>query len=964
MWCTSGRTPRRGCASSDTSLTARRSIRTTATCSTRPRTRENATIEPRAARARRSSRSGRVALTLSKLRKAARARGAAHVSPAPRVGHALARARGRHQGPRAGRGGHDAAAACSREPTSCSPSGSTGTRARPHARLGGLRVRSHEQAGSPPTVGRAVARLHAAGIAFPDLFAKHVYLKRAGRWRVGRRVPRPRVRLSPAGGLARGARPGPRRARGLAAVPRRRARHRRASCARTSGTSRGWNLRDAWNSVASGGRGGTFGCAGSAAGLSPRLDGHAVAPAHVGDEVARSARPRSSLLTPLRRAGARGRRRRSRSATTSRRRSESCCVATFGAGVLPIGRRAAAPSRDRRRAASRGTRGPAARAAPGARDPRAVAALLPAARDRAQRVLPGREALDPRRPRRGSDHGVRAERARPDLSRCDPAARSALRRWSSSRPRARRTSPIRRPTRPRRSRRSGRTAGTCTSTRASRGRGVDLSGLRLEHASFEGADLRGAVLDRRRSLAGELHPSRPRGASLGGCQLQVANFKDANLAGADLSGSHLEGTTMSGADLSGADLSQTKLVGAQLRGSASQRRVVPRRPALPHEPLERGPLARRSQRRRAARGERARCHERRHREDRRDYVGGRAAAAGRPPDKRPKNRPPRPSEFKWRRHRRRTAGRGPESTSSDHVWVGTATRSKRTAGCRPATLRPVASSSELVTCPSVAFSRPTRSSARARNLRALLQHPHLGAHLRERRDGAVEVLPACAPPRSGRGSAPGPSARPGRRTRSRRCPRRACASPSPARARASPSMIGTIGWTPGRIAKPAAVICSRKHFVFASRRSRSSACPREQVDARDRRRDDRRRERVREEVRAAALPQEVDDLLRGAGEAARRAAERLAERRGEDVDAARDAAVLRASRARSCRRSPSRGCRRPSRSPGTSRRGRRCRFRSAMSPSIEKTPSVAISRERRPCVAFRCASSSPRSPCV
>ena len=36
------------------------------------------------------------------------------------------------------------------------------------------------------------------------------------------------------------------------------------------------------------------------------------------------------------------------------------------------------------------------------------------------------------------------------------------------------------------------------------------------------------------------------------------------------------------------------------------------------------------------------------------------------------------------------------------------------------------------------------------------------------------------------------------------------------------NMIGTIGWTPGWISKPAAVMRSRKRFVLASRRSRSS----------------------------------------------------------------------------------------------------------------------------------------------
>ena len=124
-----------------------------------------------------------------------------------------------------------------------------------------------------------------------------------------------------------------------------------------------------------------------------------------------------------------------------------------------------------------------------------------------------------------------------------------------------------------------------------------------------------------------------------------------------------------------------------------------------------------------------------------------------------------------------------------------------------------------------------------------------------------------------------------------------------------------------------------------------------------RRRGDAGRERVREEIRARALAQQLDDFRAPGGVAARRAAQRLAERAGDDVDAALDAAELRRAAPAARRRSRPRASRRPSPARRACRRDRRSTCRSAMMPSIENTPSVAISLKRAPAAS---ASSSLR----
>ena len=118
----------------------------------------------------------------------------------------------------------------------------------------------------------------------------------------------------------------------------------------------------------------------------------------------------------------------------------------------------------------------------------------------------------------------------------------------------------------------------------------------------------------------------------------------------------------------------------------------------------------------------------------------------------------------------------------------------------------------------------------------------------------------------------------------------------------------------------------------------------QQVEHRQRGGGDHRRQAVAEQVRPRALAQPLDDLLAAAGVAARCTAERLAQRAGDDVDAVHHAVQFVGALAVSRRRSRRRASRRPSPSRRTARRGRRCAARSAMTPSMLNTPSVAMSR--------------------
>src|SRR5262249_41844411 len=115
-------------------------------------------------------------------------------------------------------------------------------------------------------------------------------------------------------------------------------------------------------------------------------------------------------------------------------------------------------------------------------------------------------------------------------------------------------------------------------------------------------------------------------------------------------------------------------------------------------------------------------------------------------------------------------------------------------------------------------------------------------------------------------------------------------------------MTGTIGCTPGRMAKPALVIASRNQRVFASSRSRRSPlASRRARQAREaatmagaRGRGEGEGgggQRVGEEVGRRPLAEQGHDLAAAGGEAAAGAAERLAEGGGDHVHAVGHPAV-------------------------------------------------------------------------
>ena len=120
----------------------------------------------------------------------------------------------------------------------------------------------------------------------------------------------------------------------------------------------------------------------------------------------------------------------------------------------------------------------------------------------------------------------------------------------------------------------------------------------------------------------------------------------------------------------------------------------------------------------------------------------------------------------------------------------------------------------------------------------------------------------CAPRSFGCECAPCPSARPDRKSRSRRRPSASSASAIRVASVASPSITGMIGCAPGTRSKPSAVIAARKRSPLCRTRRRSSApfAAQQQFEHAQRCRGDRRRERVRKQIRPRALPQQLDDL--------------------------------------------------------------------------------------------------------
>ncbi|MEZ4868204.1 MAG: urea ABC transporter substrate-binding protein [Caldilineaceae bacterium] len=99
--------------------------------------------------------------------------------------------------------------------------------------------------------------------------------------------------------------------------------------------------------------------------------------------------------------------------------------------------------------------------------------------------------------------------------------------------------------------------------------GRDLSGFRLNNASFVDAKLNGATLAKAHLRGADLSRADLSYANLESADLQDAYFLGANLEGANLAGANLAGVDLSGAnltavDLTGVDLTQTLLKGVRL----------------------------------------------------------------------------------------------------------------------------------------------------------------------------------------------------------------------------------------------------------------------------------------------------------------------------------------------------------------------------------------------------------------
>ena len=97
-------------------------------------------------------------------------------------------------------------------------------------------------------------------------------------------------------------------------------------------------------------------------------------------------------------------------------------------------------------------------------------------------------------------------------------------------------------------------------------RGLDLGGLELHHARFNGIWLEQAALSKARLDGAHLHQARLRGASLVKAFLRRADLREASLAGCDLTRARLEHANLEGADLREARLEGAFLNHASLKG--------------------------------------------------------------------------------------------------------------------------------------------------------------------------------------------------------------------------------------------------------------------------------------------------------------------------------------------------------------------------------------------------------------
>ena len=177
-------------------------------------------------------------------------------------------------------------------------------------------------------------------------------------------------------------------------------------------------------------------------------------------------------------------------------------------------------------------------------------------------------------------------------------------------------------------------------------------------------------------------------------------------------------------------------------------------------------------------------------------------------------------------------------------------------------------------------------------------------------------------------------------------------------------MIGTIGCTPGRMSKPAAVIASRKYAVFSASRSRSSVVWSSRSNT----------------AKPAAARAGGSELLNRYGRDRCRSSSTIGARAAVNPPEAPPSAlprVLVMTSISPCCTPQCSGVPRPVEpmnpvacesstitSASCSRASSTMRSSGAMSPSMENTPSVAISRSRAPAASLSLAFRSSISACA
>ena len=110
--------------------------------------------------------------------------------------------------------------------------------------------------------------------------------------------------------------------------------------------------------------------------------------------------------------------------------------------------------------------------------------------------------------------------------------------------------------------------------RRSRLNGADLRGAHLEKALLTKTHLRGADLSGAHLQGADLRDAHLQGADLRGAQLHGANFTEAQLHGANLTAAWLHGANFREAQLHGANLTAARLHGAFLGGAQLHRALL------------------------------------------------------------------------------------------------------------------------------------------------------------------------------------------------------------------------------------------------------------------------------------------------------------------------------------------------------------------------------------------------------